>query len=177
MEEIESLEQTLIQHLRTSGLRPNKEVSLVEEILEIRKKRRQLFTQLDIQSKEANVEAGKAIHAAQSERDEMKEALAQWKRQQTQDLQELQQAWDEREQAMLREEEKRMEKLRLEWSRKFDKLRGGYVDQLQGSEEKIKQLSREKDQLEERITNSLTKRVQEEMKEEYQKKFEEKVAE
>jgi hypothetical protein len=45
MEEIEEKEQLLIQHIRTAGLRQNKELTIIEEILTIRKERRKFVTQ------------------------------------------------------------------------------------------------------------------------------------
>eukprot|EP01031_Cornospumella_fuschlensis_P023447 gene23447-28446_t len=46
MESIEAKEQALVQHFKTAGLRQQKELALVNEILEIRKERRQLFASL-----------------------------------------------------------------------------------------------------------------------------------
>eukprot|EP01031_Cornospumella_fuschlensis_P024321 gene24321-29401_t len=46
MESIEAKEQALVQHFKTAGLRQQKELALVNEILEIRKERRQLFSNL-----------------------------------------------------------------------------------------------------------------------------------
>lgn len=43
---IESMEQEIIQHIRTSGIRKPRETSLIDEILEIRKERRRLFNSL-----------------------------------------------------------------------------------------------------------------------------------
>jgi hypothetical protein len=44
--EIESREQELIQHIRTSGLRKPRETFLVDEVMSIRTERRKLFTTL-----------------------------------------------------------------------------------------------------------------------------------
>ncbi|RYY82195.1 hypothetical protein EON63_13790 [archaeon] len=46
MESIESKEQALVQHIKTAGLRQPKELALINEILEIRKERRQVFSAL-----------------------------------------------------------------------------------------------------------------------------------
>ena len=43
---IEGAEQSVIQHLRTSGLRKASETSLIDEILNIRRERRRIFTDL-----------------------------------------------------------------------------------------------------------------------------------
>ena len=43
---IEDMEQQLIQHLRTSGLRKPRETSLIEEIMVIRRERRKLFASI-----------------------------------------------------------------------------------------------------------------------------------
>ncbi len=177
MEEIESLEQTLIQHLRTSGLRQAREVSLVEEVLEIRKRRRQIFSSLENQAKEASIEAGKATKAAEIERDDIKEKLIQLKKQQKDELIELQQAWDEKEQSLIQQEEDHIESLKKEWGKKFDKLRNGYVDQVKMLEEKIAKLTRENEMMEKKIMETMSAKVKNELKEEYQKQYDDKVAE
>jgi len=45
-EEVEALESALISHLHTSGLRPQRETSLVDEVMSIRRERRKLFASL-----------------------------------------------------------------------------------------------------------------------------------
>ena len=56
MEDIESKEELLLQHIRSSGLKKQRETSLIDEVLDLRKCRRQVFTALteklkDLQSK------------------------------------------------------------------------------------------------------------------------------
>lgn len=46
-DKIESLEQELIQHIHTAGLRKPREIALCEEIMIIRKERRQVYTSLN----------------------------------------------------------------------------------------------------------------------------------
>ena len=48
---IEGLEQNVIQHIRTSGIRKPRETSLIDELLDIRKERRKLFSSLSSQVK------------------------------------------------------------------------------------------------------------------------------
>jgi len=45
-ERIETLEQSLIQHIRTAGLRKPRECSLIDDVMNLRKDRRQTFTNL-----------------------------------------------------------------------------------------------------------------------------------
>jgi hypothetical protein len=42
-EQIESLEQDLIQHIRTAGIRKSRETDIIEELMGIRRERRRLF--------------------------------------------------------------------------------------------------------------------------------------
>ena len=51
MDKLEDREQDLIQHVRTAGLQKRREISLVDEILELRKERRQQFSALQSQVK------------------------------------------------------------------------------------------------------------------------------
>lgn len=46
MEVLDEMDQTLIQHIRTAGLRKAREVALIDEIMEIRRERRKLFSTL-----------------------------------------------------------------------------------------------------------------------------------
>ncbi|CAE7364996.1 unnamed protein product [Symbiodinium microadriaticum] len=43
LESLESMEQTIMQHIRTSGLKKNRECCIIEEILNLRRRRRQIF--------------------------------------------------------------------------------------------------------------------------------------
>ena len=46
MDEIETREQDLIQHIRTAGLQKRREILLVDEVLDLRKEKRKLLTSL-----------------------------------------------------------------------------------------------------------------------------------
>ena len=46
MESIETREHDLIQHIRTAGLQKRREIALVDEVLELRKEKRQVFSNL-----------------------------------------------------------------------------------------------------------------------------------
>lgn len=177
MEDIEALEQTLIQHLRTSGLRPNKEISLIDEILEIRKRRRQLFANLDGQMKTNHQETEQRIQEAIREKEEAKALLIKWKEEQTKDLQALEKVMQEREEILLQQENAKLEKLQIEWGSKFNKLKKHYQQDLQVLEAKCIRITQEKELQKEDLTESLTQTIRESLKHEYEKKYEEKVAE
>ena len=46
LESIESMEQAIMQHIRTSGLKKNRECAIIEEVLNLRKKRKQVFASI-----------------------------------------------------------------------------------------------------------------------------------
>jgi hypothetical protein len=46
LNQLESQEQSIIQHIRTSGLKKNRECALIDEIMDLRKNRRRTFTML-----------------------------------------------------------------------------------------------------------------------------------
>jgi gas vesicle protein len=58
IENLEDMEQSLIQHIRVCGLNKSRECSLIDEILEIRKKRRQLVKILHNESTQLRNECG-----------------------------------------------------------------------------------------------------------------------
>jgi hypothetical protein len=59
---IENLEQALIQHIRTSGVRKPRETALIDEVMDIRRDRRRLFCSLITQLK-----SSESINKAQVE--------------------------------------------------------------------------------------------------------------
>jgi len=58
---LEHLEQQIIQHIRTAGLRKPKETSLVDELLELRKLRRQVFARLNTDASNAKEEVAETL--------------------------------------------------------------------------------------------------------------------
>lgn len=74
MDDIETKEQNLIQHIRTAGLQKRREMLLVDEVLELRKAKRKLLTSLTAElenvkeeSTVANVKSQKIIKDSQEQ--------------------------------------------------------------------------------------------------------------
>jgi chromosome segregation ATPase len=72
MEEVERREQDLIQHVRTSGMRKPRETALVDEILDLRRVRRQLCSVLVTKEQEALAELASVKERAQKKAERYK---------------------------------------------------------------------------------------------------------
>lgn len=163
MDDIESLEQALLQHIRVAGLIKSREFSIIEEILDIRKKRRQLYSSLiaennQIQRELEDVKTSshssiENLHISHKNKLESMETLLNSKQSEIHQLQEIY----------------RSDKYRLEENHKRDrldeiaKLKSKYSQNLSKLESRIEALQesnlcRDNEQQSVEIINALTEK-------------------
>jgi hypothetical protein len=171
MDELENLEQQLIQHLRTCGIRSAREVSLVDEVLDIRKARRQLFAALETAARSAQQAAAEQVSVAAAEKEKLAKQLAECADTQQRDLRALHDAWESRERDMRNDEELRLQRLKEDWGHRFDSLKARFSDENSALTDKLEMLSRERDAQEQRLTVTIEERLRSQLTDEFQTKF------
>ena len=145
MEKIEELEQLLLQHMRTAGLRSNKESGLVEEILDLRKERRKLFAQLTEKNREL-IQENEFIKEQHRLTDQKQEQIVKvLKEQHELELSKREDEFQQKE-LLLREEIQLLkENHKLTEQREIEALKHNYESKFTKLEMKLRQLLKEKE--------------------------------
>jgi chromosome segregation ATPase len=174
---IESREQNLIQRIRTSGLVQSREVLLVDEVLEIRKERRQLFTKMNgeismLQEMSQRWEQ-KALSLEQRIDQLQREFLRREEDRKIKNREEIENAKQE----MLQHREKEASLAQAEFSRREEIMKIRYENQLQELAAKIEQVTIEQKSHDltqaKVIANKLVKKISSELEEKFLRKVRE----
>ena len=143
-EKLERLEQDLILHIRTSGVRKQSEISLINEVMEIRRERRQMSSAIlencaRIQADNATLQKSTVIS---------EEATQQLIRTHSIDIDRISRDFKEKiysvQQECAEEYSRNMEKIKIEHKNSIDKLKTKYREKIKLFETKINQLSEAK---------------------------------
>lgn len=175
MERIEELEQLLLQHLRTAGLRNNKENLLIDEMLDLRKERRKLFTQIIDQNKILEKENEILKEERRVSIEKQSNMLTLMKDQHQLEMQKREEEWKLLETALKKEIELLNENKRLTDENKIENIKRSYELKLSQLEGKLSQIVKEK-QLNDLtkaklMAEDLLKKITHDMEAKYQKKI------
>jgi hypothetical protein len=177
MEKIEELEQLLLQHMRTAGLRNNKENILIEEMLDIRKERRKLFAKILEKNKALEKENASLKEEIRLSNEKQGNFIQCLKDQYALDLNKREKEWNSLENALNKEIELIRENQRLTDDNKIEQIRKSYEVKLAQLETKLADIVKEK-QLNDLtkaklIAEDLLKKITNDLETKYHKKVNE----
>lgn len=136
-DKIEGLEQEIIQHIRTSGIRKPRETSLIDEVLEIRKERRRLFSSLTNQLTSSNNQLSQLSDELRHTRDKMNQLISERTEQLTNSLKQTQLEASLLESKLQADFKVELEKARFQDRLKLDKVRQKYEEKNRYVETKL----------------------------------------
>lgn len=177
LSKIENLEQSIIQHIRTSGMRQPRETALIDEVMELRRERRKFSTAIHGQLKATDAtkiqllgevnDLRSKLHASESLVAELRNELARFKETERTKYEEKLQS----ELATQEEKLKFMEKINLA------KLRNKYEERLKEVETKVQEAYREKAKGELKDAKTIALELVEKAKVELEKRCSERIEE
>lgn len=145
MEKIEDLEQLLLQHMRTAGIRSSKENSLIEEMLDLRKERRKLFSQL-AEKNERLTEENEFIKEQHRQANQKQEQLINLlKNQHDIEIAKREEEFHQRESSFKHEIALLQENHKLLEEKSYETFKQTYESKLGKLEQKLKQVLKEKE--------------------------------
>lgn len=163
-EEVENIERELIQSIRTTGLKKERENYLVDKVISLRKERRQLFCML---LKELKIKGT----AADSIKNKLNEAKIFYHEQLNKNKKELEEKSELHiRQLNLAKEEEKMQSSQLSMitKRTIDKLQEKYETKLRAMEEKIRLIINEKNTTDDMKIQAAVERHSKNLKIEYE---------
>ncbi len=145
MEKIEDLEQLLLQHMRTAGIRSSKENSLIEEMLDLRKERRKLFSQL-AEKNQRLTEENEFIKEQHRQANQKQEQLINLlKNQHDTEIAKREEEFHQRESSFKHEIALLQENHKLLEEKSYETFKQTYESKLGKLEQKLKQVLKEKE--------------------------------
>jgi hypothetical protein len=177
MEEIETKEQNLIQHLRTAGLRQNKETALVDEVLELRRERRRLLSSLQ----ERNGQLEKAMLELERQNNTLQQQiqvdLDDIRQQHHTQLVQRDEQWHNLECLLREEAEHKTKTIIANEKLRYDAIKRSYEQKLVLLESKLREITHEKESKElqqaKSIASTIVSKVTAEIESKYQRKLSE----
>ena len=143
-EKIETLQQELITHIRTSGIRKPRETSLIDEVMDLRRETRRLFSQL-------NSKCSSLTDTVEKYRADIEEITSKRHEKQLEELQaaknrmeELQKSKDALELKLREDMKTELEKNNFVHKLRFDKLRQKYEAAMTSLEAKLNDVTVQK---------------------------------
>jgi hypothetical protein len=175
MEKIEELEQLLLQHMRTAGLRNNKENMLIEEMLDLRKERRKMITSLVEKNNAVQQENNELREQSRQLTDKSQALINLLKEQHKTELQRRDEEFKTLESALRTEIQLLHDNSKLNEEKTVEVVKNSYEAKFFKLETKLKQLLKEKEindlSKAKMIAENLLKKVTSEIEEKYKKRL------
>ena len=143
-DKLERLEQDLILHVRTSGVRKQSEISLINEIMEIRRERRQLISALVDKYDRMHAENVALRKSVAGSEETTQKLISSHGLEMERISRDIKQQIAEIKQECANAYSHNMEKMSMEHKSSMDKLKAKYREKIQLFEHKINQLSEAK---------------------------------
>lgn len=177
IERIEQLEQTLIQHIRTSAILQTRELLLIDEVLSIRRERRKCFTNALNQNEKFKTENEELKQQLSSIQQNTSKELERILQNHNQERQRHQEEFQTLKQEFELEKRMNRENIKMIESTLTDKLKRSYESKLNIIENKLQEVLTEKqanDIAQARlIADNLVKKVSTELENNYNRKLSE----
>ncbi len=171
LDKIESLEQEIIQHIRTSGIRKPRETSLIDEVLEIRRERRKLFSSMTAQISSSENQISFLSEELHHTNEKMTTLINERTEQITNNMKQTQIEQSSLEQRLRDEFKIELEKSKFQDRLKFDKLRGKYEERSQQVEAKLQEIMTEKRKADNQAAKVIAKELLEGAKVELENRY------
>jgi hypothetical protein len=175
MEKIEELEQLLLQHMRTAGLRNNKENMLIEEMLDLRKERRKMITSLIEKNNSLQLENNELREQSRHLNDKSQALINLLKEQHKIELQRRDDEFKSLENALRTEIQLLHDNSKLNEEKSIEIVKSSYEAKFFKLETKLKQLLKEKEindlSKAKMIAENLLQKVATEIEEKYKKRL------
>ena len=174
---IENIEQSIIQHIRTSGIRKPRETALIDELLDLRKERRifssSIHNQLKSLESQNKLLFDELNELKKNTSNELKTAQDNEKLLQIQ-LQTEKLHFEERLKKELHDQE---EKLKFLESMNMNKLKKKYEERVKMMDDKVSEVFKEKAKSDMKEARSLATDLAEKAKVQIERRYNEKIAE
>lgn len=173
--DLDSKEQTLIQHVRTSGIAQARELSLVSEVLDIRKERKRLFAGFNEQIVSLQADNQRLKDSMNQYHEAAERQLRQLTEAQALDHETHQQRLATLESSLRNEHHSAIEIIKLSETKKQQCMQHGYESQIQLLSQKLKDILIERDNRDlaqaKSIANKITKKLSHELQSSYDTKI------
>lgn len=141
---VEGIEQNVIQHIRTSGIRKPRETQLIDEMMDLRRERRKLLSSLVQQIKSIDAINQQLSEELRTCKEKLSTESGQLQSQLSSLLSQKQHENERFDEKLRRELEIQEEKLRFMEKINIDKLKNKYAERMKFLESKVDEVSQMK---------------------------------